>query len=463
MSNTKAPAAPRFEVAVEPLGLDEAGTLAFVVERRRRQDQAAAEELLAVTHWADLHRVDGDEIGSIDDGVAQILCPILGTDQLLGREGELRLAGQGAFTVSEFAVCELAAASGLSEPAARALVGQALELRDRLPRLWGAVMSGRLPAWKARKLAEQTIPLSAAAADYVDRHLAPFAHKLSLLRITRAVDAAILRHDPELAAERTAKAAERRGVWLDDCVDGVSEIRATTDTPDAIAFDTALNHVAATLQALGDEDPDQVRRARALGVLADPQYALALQTTASDLASTGTTRPTTTKQGPTIHVHLHTGALTGAGGVARVEGFGPQSLETVQRWLTGLTPGAVVTVTPVVDLTEHISVNAHEAPDRLRAQIDERDHGCQFPWCGRRGRYDLDHIDPYVPVEDGGPPGQTSTTNLAKLCRFHHRVKTHGGWVYRRDPDGVGLTWTSPLGRSYTVDEHGTLAHTPMS
>ena len=441
---------------MDPLGLDEAGTLAFVVERRRRQDQAAAEELLAVTHWADLHRV-GDEIGSIDDGVAQIVCPMIGTEQLLGREGELRLAGQGAFTVSEFAVCELAAASGLSEPAARALVGQALELRDRLPRLWGAVMSGRLPAWKARKIAEQTIPLSAAAADYVDRHLAPFAHKLSLLRVTRAVDAAILQHDPELAAERTAKAAERRGVWLDDCVDGVSEIRAITDTPDAVAFDTALNHVAATLHALGDEDPEQVRRARAVGVLADPQYALDLQATPApaDISKPVTLRRTA--QGPAIHVHLHTDALTVAGGVARVEGFGAQSLETVNRWLAGLAPGAAVTVTPVVDLTDHTSVNAHEAPDRLRAQIDERDHGCRFPWCGRRGHYDLDHIDPYVPLDDGGPPGQTSTTNLAKLCRFHHRVKTRGGWVYRRDPDGVALTWTSPLGRRYTVDEHGTL------
>jgi hypothetical protein len=34
-------------------------------------------------------------------------------------------------------------------------------------------------------------------------------------------------------------------------------------------------------------------------------------------------------------------------------------------------------------------------------------------------------------------------------------VKTHGEWDYQRDPDGT-LTWTSPLGRIYTVDEHGT-------
>jgi hypothetical protein len=41
------------------------------------------------------------------------------------------------------------------------------------------------------------------------------------------------------------------------------------------------------------------------------------------------------------------------------------------------------------------------------------------------------------------------------LCRFHHRVKTHSDWDYRREPD-ESLTWTSPLGRRYTVDHHGT-------
>jgi hypothetical protein len=44
------------------------------------------------------------------------------------------------------------------------------------------------------------------------------------------------------------------------------------------------------------------------------------------------------------------------------------------------------------------------------------------------------------------------------LCRFHHRVKTYSEWDYRREPDG-SLTWTSPLGRTYTVDQHGTRSH----
>ena len=65
------------------------------------------------------------------------------------------------------------------------------------------------------------------------------------------------------------------------------------------------------------------------------------------------------------------------------------------------------------------------------------------------------HIDPSHDPDDGGPSGQTATDNLARLCRYHHRVKTGGDWTYRRDPSGV-LRWTSPLGRTYAVDETGT-------
>ncbi|HET6561073.1 MAG TPA: DUF222 domain-containing protein, partial [Marmoricola sp.] len=310
-------------------------------------------------------------------------------------------------------VCELAAALGISEAAGRAYVGQAVELRDRLPRLWGRVMVGQVPAWKARQVAAETIPLSAEAAAYVDVQVAPFAHQLSYGRIMRAVEAAELRHDPAAAADRARKAAEKRGVWTEDRIDGTSEIHAVTGTPDAHAFDTALNQVAGSLKALGDDDPDQVRRAKAVGVLADPQHALDLHASA-ELAADGSIPPerprrstgggsTGTGRGkgaPTIHVHLHTDAIstfagsTGAGAagaaesatglVARVPRLGARALEAVEQWLADLAPGAAVTVTPVVDLAEQISVNTYEAPDRLRNQVDERDDCCKFPWCGRQ-------------------------------------------------------------------------------
>ena len=44
---------------------------------------------------------------------------------------------------------------------------------------------------------------------------------------------------------------------------------------------------------------------------------------------------------------------------------------------------------------------------------------------------------------------------MQDLCRYHYRVKTHGGWHVARQPDGW-LLWTSPVGERYTVDLEGT-------
>jgi hypothetical protein len=94
----------------------------------------------------------------------------------------------------------------------------------------------------------------------------------------------------------------------------------------------------------------------------------------------------------------------------------------------------------------------------MRETVLLRDRHCVFPWCGRDARScDLDHIDPY---DGDGPPGQTRPSNLAALCRRHHRAKTFAGWAYRRVPDGTYL-WTSPHGTTYSVGPDGTRATGP--
>ena len=206
-------------------------------------------------------------------------------------------------------------------------------------------------------------------------------------------------------------------------------------------------------------------------MLADPQYAIDLATAATTETVDGPAKVKKSAASPVFHLHLHTSCRCGSdsegasvfGPVTRVqaEGLhswrpGPVPTAAVERWLAGLTPGTRIETTRVVDLTEQIAVDAYEHPAALARQVSERDHACAFPWCGRQGAtYDLDHIDPYVPPDDGGPPGQTSTANTARLCRYHHRVKTHGHWRYQRTGP-THVTWTSPQGRTYTVDHTGT-------
>ncbi|QIK66233.1 DUF222 domain-containing protein [Nocardioides sp. HDW12B] len=486
------------DARVEVLDLNAAEALSFVTDRRRATDLAAAQELEGVAHWADLHRVGRADllrgaVGAVDREIRDALpCrPLRDDETALGRERELRLAGQGAFMIEEYAVAELATALGLTEHSGRAYVGQAVELRDRLPRCWAQVMAGRLPVWEARQVAERTIPLSDETAAAVDAAVAPFAHRMTVGRIARLVEAAVLRHQPDLAAERAAEAAEHRGVWFDDQLDGTTDLSAHLDTPDAAALDHALDSVATTLGRLGDTDSRAVRRARALGVLADPQYALDLDATAdgtgqSDDPATAARRVTPVRAVPTLHLHLHLDAVSAFGldgsragntepgadqaevDLVRVDRagrrLGARTRETLERWVAGLTPGAGLHVTPVVDLTEEIAVDQYEIPSRLRRQVVERDPTCMFPWCGNAGRHDLDHLLAYVPMDEGGPPGQTSTSNLHRLCRFHHRLKTHGRWRVDRPPGGAdpGVVWTSPHGRRYLVTSDGTTRLDPV-
>ena len=123
---------------------------------------------------------------------------------------------------------------------------------------------------------------------------------------------------------------------------------------------------------------------------------------------------------------------TNSGG-GRVEKLGTASLALLRDWLQRLTG---VSIRPVLDPTRTEAVDAHDPPAWMRELVILRDRHCVFPGCTTDARAcDLDHIEPYVPLDHGGPPGQTSPANLACLCRRHHRAKTFAGWHYRRLPD----------------------------
>jgi len=129
-------------------------------------------------------------------------------------------------------------------------------------------------------------------------------------------------------------------------------------------------------------------------------------------------------------------------------------VDTIKDWVGR----ADVTVKPVLDLAGRASVDADEVPDQMSETVVLRNPCCPFPWCDNLSRNkDNDHIKPYVPPDDGGPPGQTTTHNLAPPCRRHHRLKTHGGWTYTMPEPGIYL-WRSPAGRRYLVDHTGTTA-----
>jgi hypothetical protein len=76
---------------------------------------------------------------------------------------------------------------------------------------------------------------------------------------------------------------------------------------------------------------------------------------------------------------------------------------------------------------------------RIAITLHHRDRGCRFPGCGVRFGQGH-HLRHWA---QGGP---TTLSNLALLCRRHHRAVHEEGFEVERQPDG-GLQFRQPDGR----------------
>ena len=358
------------------------------------------------------------------------------------------IGGEGVPAVAEFSAEKLAAVMRMSPAATTSLMAEALELRHRLPKIHARVESLDVALWRARRVAKATQGLSPEAAAHVDTVLAPVVDSVGPTRIDRAVAEAIALHDPaslEAAEEKVAThewgltLRHRRpgegGQWA-----GTSWLGITGDTPtlqrlhDLITDTTAPPADPTDPADLGSGRDLGVRQIEALGAVLDglgaprPRVRLNIDISTEDLAADTTQ-------------------------VAQVLGLGPATLAKIRDWLSG----ASVTVLPVLDMARVDAIDAHDPPRWMRDLVTRRDTHCVFPFCDTGSPCcDLDHISPYVPMDEGGPPGQTHPQNLAPLCRHHHRAKTEERWTYQRTDHGDYL-WRDDHGHSYAVTTHGTL------
>ena len=278
--------------------------LVFARESQAAANRAQADLMIAAVTWAEQHPPE-----SIDEAATWITP---------GGDTGLTLAGEGAPLVAEFCIAEFALAIGRSTDGGRALVAAAVELKYRLPRVWARVQSGDLEAWRARRIAEATLPLTQEAAAFVDAQVAPFAHRIGIAALERLIDEAIARFMPDKAAEDAEKAADGRHFTIDHqqvSFGGTSQITGELDLADALDLDTAVAKGANELLALGSTDSLDVRRSIAAGQLARNQLAL-------DLAAehdAGGSEPPPRRARPkprqvVLHVHLSDTAITGTSG-----------------------------------------------------------------------------------------------------------------------------------------------------
>lgn len=498
---------PRRAEVVDPVGvdaLDADATLDRARESQRRVNLADAEVMALAAHWADMHGVlDGP---GADEGRA-----------LPGMERLIQYGGEGTPEVAEFAPAELAAELGISPAAGLSLIADALDLRHRLPRLWQRVLAGEVRRWMARKAAQETRELSVAAAGQVDARITPWVGRVGGGRFCDLLEAAVIAADPEAARERADAAQDQRGVWVTSGLNpGERTVVAKTDTASAVMFDATIDRIAAGLRQLGDTDCHDRRRAKAIGVIANPQASLQLfDAVAHDAATTGMADvvadeytahgqqredegassegwvyrntaqedapdvwgrlsenaasrlqcmcgchasqrfdPATLRPKATLYVHLTRESVESGSGVARVEGVGPVTVDQVRELLGH----GNVTVKPVLDPENAPGVDGYEATDRLQEAVRILTPADAFPFAtGCSRQTDLDHTIPYDHDHrrHSGDPPQTRVGNLAPLSRRHHRVKTFGRWDVRQPFPGI-MIWRSPHNRYYLVDPTGT-------
>src|SRR3954454_15836291 len=203
------------------------GVLAALAHCQATVVEVEITKLELAVEWAIMHPVE-----SIDQAAT-----------MPGTEGQLAIAGAGAPLVAEFCVAELALVLEMSTDAGQAYLGDALELRYRLPKLWDMVTAGRVPVWKARKVAQATKTLSREAAAYVDTHLAPGVRRCSFAQIERTVQDALVRFDPDEAARQRRQAADGRHFDVDLAhvtYDGTVRVEGELDLADGLDLHHAV-------------------------------------------------------------------------------------------------------------------------------------------------------------------------------------------------------------------------------
>jgi hypothetical protein len=437
------------ETAVTPaMLLDE-------VRHARAEAEAAEARIMEIAvEWAHAHPVlDGGEGWQITSATGVPYREVDGTALALDvtdPASEELVEWCGIPPVAWDAPAAFAAANKMSTAAGKRLIRDALILHHRLPRTWARVTAGQVPAWRARRVAEAVLAAPADVVAYVDDRVAPVLGTIGTVTLQQVLDSAMLLLHAEAREADHASATETHEVRFHPAQpDGTAELTARGDWKDLHDLDQTLTQVATALKAAGDDTDLDVRRARALGVLADPAGALALLTTQDPTTATGA--PTPAKQA-VLYLHLTDLALLGLDPLATNETTGRAVLaQQVRDWLARTDTHVVVR--PVLDLAQDLHTQAYAIPDQLREQTVLTHPTCVFPWCTRPSRRcDLDHITAWDPAPGGG---QTRSANFAPLCRHHHRLKTHTAWTYQRLDTRLFL-WTDPHGTHYLRDRAST-------
>ncbi len=397
--------------------------------------QRVADDLRSVLSDFEPERVSGPDAARLLERFAEIEKLAAGGKLLTVRRVESSMVWRRQGHRSAAAHVAEATGTGLG-PAITAI--EAARQVGSLPATEDAMRAGRLSEAQVKEIAGAAILQPAVEQELVDAAETQ-PHNLLKLRCRRVRAAG---QDQMTSYEKIRRERYLRS-WTDH--DGAVRFDARM-TPDdgarlVAAIKAEADRLGASARRAGIDEPARAVAADALVRLVGGD-ADRLERSGGEPGSDGagsTAGPGGSPRGPStmVHVRVDHGALMRGhlepGEVCEIPGIGPIPVEVARS----LAVDSVLSVllTDGVDVTT-VAHTGRTIPASVRRALIERDPVCVVPGCGLREGLEIDHIDPF------GNGGQTRLDNLARLCRWHHYLKTHQH--HRLERHGREWRWTTP-------------------
>ncbi len=350
------------------------------------------------------------------------------------QEALVAAAGPKPANGDDWAVEEVAAAIKISGRAARGRVEAARVIVGSLPATREALEFGEVSLRHALAVVDEVALLDDDQAREVESRVVPGAGNRTVGGFRRKLRRAVAMVQPDIALARHRSAVAERDVRFIPLDDGMAAVQATMAAVDARALFDVIDTLARARHAAEGGRRSGVgigaRRVDALVCLAHAALA-------------DRSLPKSHGRRVEVQIVIDAASLFGlADHPAQLDGYGPIPAQVARELAAGARWRRLVT-DPVTGYLLDFGRTTYRPPKRLTDYLIARDRVCAMVGCTKPAvRCDADHG---VPYQRGG---RTCAANLLMLCRRHHRMKTHGRWKPRLEPDGT-IVWVSAAGHEY--------------
>ena len=342
---------------------------------------------------------------------------------------------------TEWLATELALALSVAESTAQTYLHEAQETMRRLPATFAALDAGVITPVKAAVIRSSVDPVkddSVVAA--IELAVLGKASGQTVPQLRQSCARAVIRFDPRGVDARHVERTRQRMMRRTHLEDGMAGLWVESSAQDIATIWEACTALGQASRVPGEQrNLDQLRVDALVDVCAH-----ILDTGQFD----GTRLPDQQGRRPHIQVVVPYEAFFGQPAGGDLAGYGPiggaQAMDiaadgTLQRLISD----------PLDNTLIDAGRTRYTPPENLRRFVLARDKTCVVPGCRQPAhRCEVDHVQKFRPGRPDG--GRTDTTNLAILCRHHHRAKDAGAHHLGVDPITATWTWTTPLGRAYT-------------